>query len=76
MSGCKFLFMADHHVVDVSDAADAAAYPMWRPGDHAALSRTYEFIGEDSRCRDIDFALFGGDQINCGYMDRPATREA
>ncbi len=76
MSGCKFLFMADHHVVDVACEADAAAYPMWRPGDHAALAKTYEFIGTDPCCRDIDFALFGGDQINCGYMDRPAEREA
>ena len=76
MSGCKFLFMADHHVVDVACEADAAAYPMWRPGNHAALARTYEFIGTDPYCRDIDFALFGGDQINCGYMDRPVEREA
>ena len=76
MSSCKFLFMADHHVVDVSDPRDAADYPMWRPGDHAALARTYEFINSDPNCRDIDFALFGGDQLNTGYMDRPETRAA
>ena len=75
MIGCKFLFMADHHVVDVRDPGDAAAYPMWTPGDHAALVKTYEFIGTDPVCRDIDIALFAGDQLNTGYMDRRETLE-
>ena len=76
MIGCKFLFMADHHVVDVRDRRDAEAYPMWTLGDHAALARTYEFIGADPFCRDVDFALFAGDQLNTGYMNRRATLEA
>ena len=76
MTGCKFLFMADHHVVDVHDERDAAAYPMWTPGDHAALVKTYEFISEDPFCRDVDIALFAGDQLNTGYMDAPETRAA
>ena len=70
----KFLFMSDHHVV--SDAPAHETYTMWRPGNHAALMRTYEFIGEDPYCRDIDFALFAGDQLNTGYMDHPAERTA
>lgn len=75
-TGCKFLFMADHHVVDIHDGRDVADYPMWAPGDHAALAKTYEFIGSDPFCRDIDFALFAGDQLNTGYMNRRATLEA
>ena len=76
MNGCRFLLMADHHVVDAASPRDVADYPMWGPGDHAALTRTYEFIGCDPFCRDIDFALFLGDQLNTGYMERPAERTA
>lgn len=76
MSGCKFLLMADHHVVDVADERDSMSYPMWRAGDHAALAETYRFISTDPFCRDIDFALFLGDQLNSGYMNTPTLREA
>lgn len=67
----KFLFMADHHVESDFLERGRDVYPMWRPGNHAALAKTYEFIGSDPYCRDIDFALFGGDQLNTGYMDHP-----
>ena len=39
MSGCKFLFMADHHVVDVSDARDAAEQEFPRSDLPAELIR-------------------------------------
>ena len=32
------------------------------------IIKTYEFINSDPYCRDIQFALFGGDQLNTGYM--------
>lgn len=72
----KFLFMTDHHVE--SDFVQGYGltkgepnFTMWKPGNHAALVETYKFINEDSYCRDIDFALFGGDQINTGYDTNP-----
>ena len=68
----RFLFMADHHVE--SDFVQShglskgePVYTMWKPGNHAALAETYRFINSDPFCREIDFALFGGDQINTGY---------
>jgi len=69
----KFLFMADHHVESdfvQSFGADKSkpVYECWKPGDHAALVETYRFINEDPFCRDASFALFGGDQINTGYL--------
>jgi predicted phosphodiesterase len=67
----KFLFMADHHVESDFMERGHEVYTMWRPGNHAALEKTYEFIGKDPYCRDIDFALFGGDQLNTGYMNHP-----
>jgi len=67
----KFLFMADHHVESDFMERGHEVYTMWRPGNHAALEKTYEFIGSDPYCRDIDFALFGGDQLNTGYMNHP-----
>jgi len=69
----KFLFMTDHHIESNfiedlwPDRADPC-YVMWKPGNHAALVKTYEFINTDPYCRDIQFALFGGDQLNTGYM--------
>ena len=72
----KFLFMADHHVE--SDFIQGhgltkgePVYTCWKPGNHAALVETYRFINEDPFCRDIDFALFGGDQLNTGYDRTP-----
>ena len=72
----KFLFMTDHHVE--SDFVQGYGltrgepnFTMWKPGNHAALVETYRFINEDPYCRDIDFALFGGDQINTGYDTNP-----
>ena len=77
----KFLFMTDHHVE--SDFVQShglskgePVYEMWKPGDHAALVATYRFISEDPFCRDCDFALFGGDQLNTGYLWLPADRDA
>ena len=67
----KFLFMADHHVESDFMERGKPVYTMWKPGNHAALAKTYEFIGKDPYCRDIDFALFGGDQLNTGYMNHP-----
>ena len=72
----KFLFMTDHHIE--SDFVQShgitkgePVYTMWRPGNHAALVETYRFINTDPDCRDIDFALFGGDQLNTGYTKNP-----
>ncbi|MBR1588900.1 MAG: metallophosphoesterase, partial [Kiritimatiellae bacterium] len=72
-SPLKFLFMTDHHIEsDFIENFGALAgnprYTMWKPGNHAALVKTYEFINSDPYCRDIRFALFGGDQLNTGYM--------
>ena len=67
----KFLFMTDHHVESDFMERGHEVYTMWRPGNHAALEKTYEFIGKDPYCRDVDFALFGGDQLNTGYMNHP-----
>lgn len=72
----KFLFMTDHHIE--SDFVQShgitkgePVYTMWKPGNHSALVETYRFINTDPDCRDIDFALFGGDQINTGYAANP-----
>ena len=72
----KFLFMSDHHVE--SDFVEGhgltrgrPVYTCWKPGNHAALVETYRFVNSDPYCRDIDFALFGGDQINTGYDTLP-----
>ena len=63
----KFLVMTDHHVESDFMENGHAAYAMWKVGNHAALERTYEFISRDPYCRDVDFALFCGDQLNTGY---------
>ena len=77
----RFLFMTDHHVE--SDFVQShglskgePVYEMWKPGDHAALVETYRFINEDVFCRDVDFALFGGDQLNTGYAAYPEDMAA
>ena len=72
----KFLFMTDHHfesdfVQGHGITKGEPVYTMWKPGNHAAIVQTYRFINEDPACRDIDFALFGGDQINTGYSSHP-----
>ena len=72
----KFLFMTDHHfesdfVQGHGLTKGEPVYTMWKPGNHAAIVQTYRFINEDPYCRDIDFALFGGDQINTGYDSHP-----
>ena len=69
----KFLFMTDHHVETdfvQSFGADKGqpVYTCWKPGDHAALVETYRFINTDPFCRDCELALFGGDQVNTGYL--------
>ena len=77
----KFLLMADHHVE--SDFVQShgisrgePVYTMWKPGDHAALAATYRFIGDDPFCRNCDFALFAGDQVNTGYTKDVSDRTA
>ena len=65
--------MTDHHiesdfVENFGALSGQPRYTMWKPGNHAALVKTYEFINSDPYCRDIQFALFGGDQLNTGYM--------
>ena len=40
----KFLFMADHHVESDFMERGKPVYTMWKPGNHAALAKTYEFI--------------------------------
>lgn len=77
----KFLFMSDHHIesdfVEYRAKGEVAdVYTMWKPGNHAAVEKTYEFINDDPYCRDCDFALFGGDQINTGYSARPVDMYA
>ena len=72
----KFLFMTDHHfesdfVQGHGITKGEPVYTMWKPGNHAAIVQTYRFINEDPACRDIDFALFAGDQINTGYSSHP-----
>ena len=69
----KFLFMTDHHVETdfiQSFGRDRGqpVYTCWKPGDHAALVETYRFINTDPFCRDCALALFGGDQVNTGYL--------
>jgi len=63
----KFLLMCDTHVESDFMERGHPVYTCWQPGDHAALARTYEFINADPYCRDVQFALFCGDQINTGY---------
>ena len=63
----KFLFMTDHHVESYFMDGCHPIYKMWKPGNHGALLETYRFINEDPYCRDVDFGLFGGDQIDKGY---------
>ncbi len=63
----KFLFMTDHHIESYFMDGCSPVYSMWRAGNHRALVETYKFINEDPYCRDADFALFGGDQIDKGY---------
>lgn len=77
----KFLFMTDHHVE--SDFVQShgitkgePVYTCWKPGNHAALVAMYDFINTDPFCRDCDFALFGGDQLNTGYTKDVADRAA
>ena len=77
----KFLFMTDHHIEsdfieNFGAGAGKPRYTMWKPGNHAALVKTYEFINSDPYCRDIQFALFGGDQLNTGYMSHRTYLEA
>ena len=77
----KFLFMTDHHVEsnfiqDFGADKGTPSYAMWKPGNHAALVKTYEFINTDPYCRDVQFALFGGDQLNTGYMSHRQFLEA
>ena len=72
----KFLFMTDHHfesdfVQGHGLTKGEPVYTCWKPGNHAAVRETYAFINADPFCRDVDFALFGGDQINTGYDSHP-----
>jgi len=72
----RFILMADHHVE--SDFVQShgsergePVYTCWKPGNHAAIAETYAFINADEACREADFALFCGDQINTGYDNLP-----
>ena len=60
----KFLLMTDIHVESDFVEGGHPVYTMWKAGNHAALAKTYEFISSDPYCRDVDFALFCGDQLN------------
>ena len=68
--GCKFLLMSDIHVESDFLERGKPVYTCWQPGDHAALVKTYEFVNADPACRDVQFALFCGDQINTGYTSQ------
>jgi predicted phosphodiesterase len=59
--------MADTHIESDFMERGKPCYTQWKPGNHAALVKTYEFINTDPYCRDAQFALFGGDQLNTGY---------
>ena len=59
--------MADTHIENDFMERGKPCYTQWKPGNHAALVKTYEFINTDPYCRDVQFALFGGDQLNTGY---------
>ena len=43
----KFLFMSDTHIERDFWERDHPVYTCWKPGNHAALVRTYAFINED-----------------------------
>lgn len=72
----KFLFMSDTHIERDFWEHDHPVYTCWKPGNHAALVRTYAFINEDPFCRDVDFAFFCGDQLNTGYSRAQAELDA
>lgn len=72
----KFLFMTDHHVEHDFVERGHPVYESWSVGDHAGLEATYRFISTDPYCRDCDFALFGGDQLNTGYTYQQAELDA
>lgn len=72
----RFLFMSDTHVERDFMERGREVYTCWRPGNHAALVKTYEFINSDPFCRDVDFAFFCGDQLNTGYTREQAELEA
>ena len=63
----KFLLMSDTHVESDFLERGRPVYTCWKTGDYASLVKTYEFINEDPFCRDAQFALFCGDQVNTGY---------
>jgi len=71
----KFLLMSDTHVESDFLERGRPVYTCWKPGDYAALVKTYEFINTDPYCRDVQFALFCGDQINTGYSSQQSTLE-
>lgn len=62
-----FILMSDAHVESDFLEHGRPVYTCWRPGNHAALVETYRFINADPACREAQFALFCGDQINTGY---------
>lgn len=64
----KFLYMSDIHFEDDFQERGKPIFTMWKPGNHAALRKTFEFINKDPYCSTIDFGLFGGDQLNTGYF--------
>ena len=72
----KFLFMSDTHIERDFWERDHPVYTCWKPGNHAALVKTYEFINADPYCRDIDFAFFCGDQLNTGYTAQQQELDA
>lgn len=80
LSTIKFLLIFDQHVesdfVERHGDRVEPVYTMWKAGNHAALADTYRFINTDPNCCGIDFALFGGDQINTGYDRNPREMAA
>ncbi len=72
----KFLLMSDTHVESDYIERGRPVYTCWKPGNHAGLIATYEFINTNSACRDIDLALFCGDQLNTGYSSQQRDLQA
>ena len=63
----KFIYMTDLHVENDFMERGEPRYTVWKPGNHEAIAKTYQFINEDPFCKDAEFLLMGGDQLNTGY---------
>ena len=72
----KFIFLSDIHVESDFMERGKPCYTQWEPGNHAAVERTFKFINEDPFCKDAEFILMGGDQINTGYSRKQNDLDA